>query len=242
MGGTFNYGTQIWQIYIPSSSPTVIYGYQNYGNQLSSSTDLPTLPQPIVFVDNANTGINLGPFYWVRSRAYPPNGTMPGTTFGTFQSTSGAIITIPANVNYYMPITITNNQSSATPAPFQQMIQINLNNYSQLVFNGNLANFEFFTSSGTIIPSWIESNNNGTLRIWVYLANGIGASSSTTIYLGADATYTYPITYPTAFTTENNIIFLPQQNFIGTTTNLTTLTLNIPIGVGINGSIIVEGY
>jgi len=73
-------GTYIWQVWIPSSSPSVIYGSQNYGTQISSSTEMPTLPQPIIFADQENTNINLGPFYWVRVRAYPPNGVMPSVT------------------------------------------------------------------------------------------------------------------------------------------------------------------
>jgi len=34
------------------------------------------------------------------------------------------------------------------------------------------------------LPAWIESNNSGTLTVWVKLPNGIPASSSLTIYLG----------------------------------------------------------
>jgi hypothetical protein len=71
-------GTYVWQVIIPSSSPTTIYASQNYGNQISSSTDMPTLPQPIVFYDQVNTGINLEPFYWVRVRTYVS--TMPSVT------------------------------------------------------------------------------------------------------------------------------------------------------------------
>jgi len=75
-------GNYIWQVWIPSSSPSTIYGSQNYGTQISSSSDMPTLPQPIIFFDQANTGINIGPFYWARVRAYPPNGVMPSVSFG----------------------------------------------------------------------------------------------------------------------------------------------------------------
>jgi hypothetical protein len=75
--GGLSGGMYIWQVWIPSSSPSIIYGSQNYESQISSSTDMPTLPQSIVFADQCNTGINLGPFYWVRVRSYPPNGVMP---------------------------------------------------------------------------------------------------------------------------------------------------------------------
>ncbi|MFP3289583.1 MAG: hypothetical protein RXO35_04125 [Candidatus Micrarchaeota archaeon] len=104
-------------------------------------------------------------------------------------SSSGATFSqptsIPSGIAAYVPITLTNSQSSATPSPFQQMIQINEGNYANYIaYNGNIANFEFFTQSGQILPAWIESNNSGTLTVWVKLPNGIPASSSLTIYLG----------------------------------------------------------
>ena len=104
-------------------------------------------------------------------------------------SSSGATFSqptsIPSGIVAYVPITLTNSQSSATPSPFQQMIQINEGNYANYIaYNGNIANFEFFTQSGQILPAWIESNNSGTLTVWVKLPNGISASASLTIYLG----------------------------------------------------------
>ncbi|MGC9157254.1 MAG: hypothetical protein ACP5GD_03670, partial [Candidatus Micrarchaeia archaeon] len=74
---------------------------------------------------------------------------------------------------------------TATPAPFQQMIQFSESSYSNYItYNGNIANFEFFTQSGSIIPAWIESNNSGTITVWLNLANGVPASNSITVYLG----------------------------------------------------------
>jgi hypothetical protein len=65
------------------------------------------------------------------------------------------------------------------------MIQFSESSYSNYIaYNGNIANFEFFTQSGSVIPAWIESNQSGNLIIWVKLANGIPASSNTIIYLG----------------------------------------------------------
>jgi len=87
----------------------------------------------------------------------------------------------------YVPITITNSYG-ATPAPFQQMIQIPESQFSNYIsYNGNTANFEFLTQNtpnSQVLPAWIESNNGGTLTVWVKLPNGIPASSSLTIYLG----------------------------------------------------------
>jgi len=92
---------------------------------------------------------------------------------------------IPSGIVAYVPITITNSQSSATPSPFQQMISITESNYANYIaYNGKIANFEFFTQSGQVLPAWIENNYSGTLIIWVKLPNSIPASSSLTIYLG----------------------------------------------------------
>ncbi len=73
-------GKFLWQIFIPSTTPSIIYASQNYGPKISSSLDMPKLPQVITFFDQNGTNINLGPFYWVRTRAYPPNGVMPTVT------------------------------------------------------------------------------------------------------------------------------------------------------------------
>ncbi|MEM0154948.1 MAG: LamG-like jellyroll fold domain-containing protein, partial [Methanothrix sp.] len=62
---------------------------------------------------------------------------------------------------YYVPITIYNNQSSNTPAPFQQLITLNMSKYSDYI-NGNLSNVFFFYSNKTIIPSWRESGLVGS--------------------------------------------------------------------------------
>ncbi|MEM4064912.1 MAG: hypothetical protein QW582_01690 [Candidatus Micrarchaeaceae archaeon] len=91
----------------------------------------------------------------------------------------------PPQIAYYIPIQITNSQTSNTPSPFQQMVQFQESPYSSyLTYNGNIANFEFFYPNGTIIPAWIESNSSGTLTVWLKLAKGIGASSSLVVYLG----------------------------------------------------------
>jgi hypothetical protein len=124
-----------------------------------------------------------------------------GSTAGTFDyfvkvtdlesktvQSSNSVVTVslpPSGITYYVPITLTNSQSTATPSPFQQMVNISESTYSSyLTYNGNFANFEFFTSSGTVIPAWIESNNSGKIITWIKLPNGIPAKSSITIYLG----------------------------------------------------------
>ena len=85
-----------------------------------------------------------------------------------------------------IPIILYNSQTLNTPAPFQQMIQINetQNPFNgAIIYNKSFANFEFIYRNGTVIPAWIESNQSGKLTIWVKLANGIPATTSITIYL-----------------------------------------------------------
>ena len=67
---------------------------------------------------------------------------------------------IPSGIQYYVPINLTNSQTTATPAPFQQMINITESTYSSYIaYSGSTANFEYFYSNGTIIPSWKRSRD-----------------------------------------------------------------------------------
>jgi len=100
--------------------------------------------------------------------------------------------TMPSNVILnYSTITISYNGILSYSNPFQQEISLTESTFGNyIVYNKNFANFEFFNQSGAVIPSWIESNNSGTLTIWLKLngANKLvqtGSSSATeTIYLG----------------------------------------------------------
>ncbi|MEM3844855.1 MAG: Ig-like domain-containing protein [Candidatus Parvarchaeota archaeon] len=93
-------------------------------------------------------------------------------------------------VQYYVAITITNSQSSATPSPFQQMITINSSNYSSYLAS-DLSNVNFQDGNGNILNSWLESGNSNTSTstiYWVSLPNGVAANSSITIYYCTYAT------------------------------------------------------
>jgi hypothetical protein len=93
---------------------------------------------------------------------------------------------VPNGIVYSVPITLTNTQSVATPAPYQQMISIDSSQYSGYEAP-NLQNVEFFDSSGSLIYSWLESGNSNSSTntiYWLNLPNGIAAKSSITIYLG----------------------------------------------------------
>lgn len=87
---------------------------------------------------------------------------------------------------HVVPITLTNSQSSPTPAPFQQMIVVDSAAYAAFEAP-NLQNVEFLYPNGVAIPSWLESGNSNTAAAtvyWLKLSSAIPASSSITIYLG----------------------------------------------------------
>ena len=119
---------------------------------------------------------------------------LPGPYIST-GSITGSTPTVIYSANYTFAavskLTITNKQSSATPSPFQQMVNItSADNGWQLISNGNFGqNVEFFYSNGTIIPSWLESYT-GSNAIWWLKLGSIPAGSSITVYMGIASTST----------------------------------------------------
>ena len=108
-----------------------------------------------------------------------------GTVAGT--SISGK----PSTLTTYEPITIMNTQSSATPSPFQQMINFTSSDpgFSSIATGNFGQNVEFFYYNGTIIPSWLE-NYTSTNAIWWLKLGSIPAGSSITVYMGIASTST----------------------------------------------------
>jgi hypothetical protein len=119
-------------------------------------------------------------------------------------------------IQYYVPITLYNNQNIPTPEPFQQDIaicngSINIGNNFAYVnnptlfnqINPNGQNVMFFNpNNGQLFYSWYEGqlNYNGvTCDVWwINIPNGILANSNITIYmaLGNYSTNYYSIYYP----------------------------------------------
>ncbi len=90
---------------------------------------------------------------------------------------------------HYVPITITNSQTSATPSTFQQELLINSNNYASYI-NSNWFNVEFTTGpagTGTVLNAWVENSPTNTATntiVWVQLQSSIAGSGGTqTIYM-----------------------------------------------------------
>jgi len=154
----------------------------------------------------------------------------------------------------YMTIPITNNQNVATPAPFQQMIQLNLSNYSQLKgIAWDLSNIYFSsdTAGQNKLYSWRETpaSLTETQTWWVLLPDGIPAYGTVTIYLQVasvtelDGDYTgeAPQLSSTYGQYDNGAsVFSFYDNFAGTSLSskwsVTGLTASVNNGLTLTGS------
>ncbi len=118
---------------------------------------------------------------------------LPGPYVSTGSITgSTPSVVYPSNYTFaaVSKLTITNSQSTATPNPFQQMVNItSADNGFQLISPDFGQNVEFFYSNGTVIPSWLESYS-GSNAIWWLKLGSISASSSITVYMGIAPTST----------------------------------------------------
>ena len=110
-------------------------------------------------------------------------------TTGTVAGTS--ITGKPSTLTSYEPITITNTQGSATPNPFQQMINFTSSDpgFSSIATGNFGQNVEFFYYNGTIIPSWLENYTSTNATWWLKIA-AIPGGSSETVYVGFAPTST----------------------------------------------------
>ena len=108
-----------------------------------------------------------------------------GTVAGT--SISGK----PSVLTSYEPVTITNSQSTATPNPFQQMVNFTSSNpgWTSVSTSNFGQNVEFFYYNGTVIPSWLENYTTDNATWWLKIGS-IPASSSITVYMGIAPTST----------------------------------------------------
>ena len=141
--------------------------------------------------------------------------------------------TVPSGILYYVPITLTNSQSTAVSGGTQVSITMNWDNYQSYLDNP-VDNYAFFNSAGNMLYSWLESgtaNSATNALVWVKLDSaGIPASGGTeTIYLGFYALSSnqlsasgYTGEYPTATGTYGQYdngpnVFSNYWNFAGST-------------------------
>jgi len=163
-------------------------------------------------------------------------------------------VTIPSTpsttTSSYLSIPITNTQNVATPAPFQQLVQLNLNQYPQLSgISSDLSNIYFSSDEAgqNKLYSWRETSASltSTQTWWVLLPNGIPANGTITIYLqvssstALDGVYTgeAPQLSSTYGQYDNGAkIFTNYWNFAGTslpTPWTTTGTVSITVNNGV---------
>lgn len=102
---------------------------------------------------------------------------------------------LPTPILFYIPITLTNSQSTGIPHNFQQEITVNALKY-QAYEIANLINMEFFYTNGVVVPSWMEGNSlneyqrtslssSNSVIYWLKLdGNFLKASTSNTLFLG----------------------------------------------------------
>jgi YVTN family beta-propeller protein len=124
------------------------------------------------------------------------SGSLSSTTTSseTASSTSSTVELVSTGSNSSesciasVPVLISNEQNISTPDPFQQMLSIDSENYSQFI-NSNWSNVEFSTGtgcSGTTLQAWVEDNASSSsiqTIVWVDLESSVGAQSNTTIFM-----------------------------------------------------------
>jgi hypothetical protein len=75
--------------------------------------------------------------------------------------------TFASGTLYYLPVTLTNSQTTATPANYTAKIPINQSNYSSYLAS-DLSNVNWQDGNGNILKSWRQSgtSNTGTDALW----------------------------------------------------------------------------
>ena len=179
------YSMSINSFYIISSTGTntsrISYALKNPITLKSGQTGVIAIPNVICPSSGAKVSISGNVQYSYSTLAGKVVTNATGTLAGT--ATHGP--TLPAGIQYYSQITISNSQSSATPSPFQQMINFTSSDPGfSLIATGNFGqNVEFFYSNGTVIPSWLENYTSNHALWWLKIA-AISGGSSETVYVG----------------------------------------------------------
>lgn len=137
---------------------------------------------------------------------------------------------VPANILFYLPITLTNTQSSAvapnTPLAIGTTITGNILGMNAVLYQQyeacNMQNAEFFLQNGTVINSWLEGNyiNELTANLLCSSANSQNAlSGSANVLFWVE--YNWPSTFlpANAGTATTNTIYLGWVGNVVTTSN-----------------------
>jgi hypothetical protein len=141
------------------------------------------------------------------------------------------------------PITITNNQSVPTPAPFQQMIQ------TPITYRNGV---RFWSPADGALHAWLESISNGTATIWVNIPSSIPAGGTYQLYMTQDFDLSMDGIYwgeapqlSSTYAQYDNgpLVFNYYTNFVGTSlpSGWTSVVQNSPGSVTVNNGVKIVG-
>ncbi len=172
------------KLVLQGGSATIDYGISSIGNQILANLTLNGTSVSTTYTSNEytftpNVGLTHVEVNTSGNKNYTPSDRISDICTVPIPSA------FPANMVYYAPICLLNNQSSATQTPFQEEVNISEANYSNyLTYNGYTANFEIFNAIGDVQPSWIENNQSGNLVTWVKINSKINSNAMSQLYIG----------------------------------------------------------
>ncbi|HME51096.1 MAG TPA: hypothetical protein VKM55_02655 [Candidatus Lokiarchaeia archaeon] len=224
-----------YSILVPSSGVQTSLSVEcNYGGSTTFTSGLPMLPQFISFLAQVN-GTTLGPFYWVRTRAYTANDIMPIVTSGSIMILSAPqpspSITQPANIKYDVGTTghsISWTITSAYPG---------ISNTSYIVCcNGTQITTGSWTN-GTPITIAVDGLAIGIYNYTIVASDGLGGSVQDTVIVTVNVNTGLFITHPPDITYNQGAMW----NSISWTITTNASTNNASYAVYCNGTQITTG-
>ncbi len=107
----------VYSVGLPPTLPPVT-GQVDYRYPVSvtNATYMPTLPQPLTFIDQTSTGISVND-QWIRTRAYPPNGVVPTVSYGSLVGNFSAPTPSAAFLDADQAMTVTDTLPTNGSAP-----------------------------------------------------------------------------------------------------------------------------
>ncbi|MEM3265766.1 MAG: hypothetical protein QXH07_07415 [Thermoplasmata archaeon] len=220
---------ELFAIYWASATSATVF-LPGYGSNYSTTftSNIPTTALPIGGANTQGSQTTLGPFYYFRVREYPPNGVMPSVSLGMVKN---------GGASNYLAITLTNNQSTATPTNFQMNIQINNNANVNYVMNSAKQNLNTQTTTSTspVIIDTINvySNKSATLGIEaiVYGSNNtVGDGITVGIANGSTTLVSETYTQEGAASNPNTFVLFAPLNIAANSTATINLTFNAVTG------------
>lgn len=189
--GTLTVNKATPAITLPNFPQELIYGniatvtanIMTYNNQLSANDYVNGIFQASFNTQDQFTEGAVGTY--VITANTPGNGNYFATSVSQTFNICPAAGTVPAGIVEYACATLDNSQTSATGNYFQQLFNITESQFSGYIsYNGNIANFEYFYTNGTVMPAWIEGNSLGKLAAWARVNPSVVANGNYVAYIG----------------------------------------------------------